>query len=180
MPASNLMRNLVIDANVARASGGETAIHPTSKRCRDFLRSVLDVCHRIVMTDDLIHEWNNHQSRFARRWRTQMTSRKKVIRIDVKPDRELRTKLKRVGSSNTKLNAMLKDIHLIEAAETTDKTIISLDDAVRELFRTASGTDAQLKHIVWVNPSKTKERPLDWLQKGAKAEKSRKLHPSRH
>lgn len=36
-------KHLVIDASVARSSGGENAMYPTSKNCRDFLKAVLEV-----------------------------------------------------------------------------------------------------------------------------------------
>lgn len=44
--ASRSSKRLVIDASVARASGGDDAIFPASKHCRDVLLATLCVCHR--------------------------------------------------------------------------------------------------------------------------------------
>jgi hypothetical protein len=49
MPVKRSKR-LVIDASVARSAGGETAVFPTSKHCRDFLRATLETGHCVVMT----------------------------------------------------------------------------------------------------------------------------------
>jgi hypothetical protein len=78
---TKISRRLVIDASVARSSGGEAATYPTSKHCRDFLKATLKICHRVVMTPDIMEEWRAHQSGFARRWRVSMEARKKVERM---------------------------------------------------------------------------------------------------
>ena len=75
-------KRLVIDADVARASGSETATHPRAEHCRDFLNAVLPLSHRIVMTEKINNEWKNHQSGFARRWRVSMDARKRIERIN--------------------------------------------------------------------------------------------------
>ena len=51
-------RLLVIDASVARAAGGAEATAQVSRECRDFLSTVLTVCHQIVMTPEISEEWN--------------------------------------------------------------------------------------------------------------------------
>ena len=56
------------DADVARAAGGENAIHPTPKHCRDFLESVRVICHRVVMSKEIKEEWDEHKSNFTRTW----------------------------------------------------------------------------------------------------------------
>ncbi len=38
-------KRLVIDASIARSAGGNEATIPCSKHCRDFLKSVLEICH---------------------------------------------------------------------------------------------------------------------------------------
>ena len=50
--ADKVSKRLVIDASVARAAGGEDATYPISVSCRDFLKAVLDLSHRVVMTPD--------------------------------------------------------------------------------------------------------------------------------
>ena len=76
---SKISRKLVIDASVARASGGPEASMPSSKRCRDFMLKAREVCHRIVMSPDLRAEWKRHQSNFARAWLVSMVSRRKFL-----------------------------------------------------------------------------------------------------
>ena len=49
-------RRLVIDASIARACGGEDAVYPTAKSCRDALMAVYDICHRVVMTEAIDEE----------------------------------------------------------------------------------------------------------------------------
>lgn len=168
-------RRLVIDASIAHASGGEEAIFPTSKNCRDFLIAVRTICHRVVMTTAIIEEWNNHQSNFARRWRVSMEARKKVVRVSAPTDDNLRYKIKHIASSDKARDAMLKDIHLIEAAKATDQTVIALDETVRNLFASISQSVGEMRNIVWVNPDKAEEQSISWLENGAKPEKKRLL-----
>ena len=75
-------RMLVIDASIAMAAG-ERSMHPTSRNCREFLQAVLAVCHRMVLTKPIQEEWNEHQSAFARRWRTAMMARKKIDWVEI-------------------------------------------------------------------------------------------------
>ena len=169
-------RRLIIDASIARAAGREEAIHPTSKPCCEFLTTVLKVCHRIVITSDILQEWKKHQSRFASTWLSQMYGRKKVDdEVGVTTDNELRSKIKRQGDSEKDRAAMLKDIHLIEAAQATDQTVISLDETVRKLFNASAKHIGVFKNIIWVNPDKIDEQPFLWLKNGAKPEKKRLL-----
>lgn len=173
--AAKISRRLVIDASVARSSGGEDATFPTSKRCRDFLKAVLDICHRIVLTPEIQAEWHKHQSNFARRWLVSMFARKKVEQVASVTDQNLRDKINAVAENEKACAAMLKDVHLLEAALATDETVVTLDEIVRELFAKASRSVGEIKYVVWVNPDKDDEESLRWLENGAKAEKKRKL-----
>jgi len=168
-------RRLVIDTSVAHASGGEEAIYPTSKNCRDFLKTVLTVCHQIVMTPDIFDEWKKHQSKFARSWLVSMRARKKVNRHGNPVDIKLREKINKLSISEKNRQAMLKDIHLIEAAGVADQTVISLDETVRGLYHSASARIGLFKNIIWVNPDKIDEQSFLWLKNGAKPEKKRLL-----
>ena len=55
-------KRLVIDASIARSAGGSKATVACSTHCRDFLKSVLEICHRIVMTPEMMSEKKNTQS----------------------------------------------------------------------------------------------------------------------
>ncbi len=168
-------RRLVIDADVARSAGGKGATHPVSKSCRSCLEEVLRICHKVVMTDAIADEWDQHQSNFARGWRRQMVAKKKLDRINAPPNRILRNKIERAGLTENKQAAMIKDVHLIEAAGESDKTIISLDETVRACFREIAASVGELRNIVWANPTERKDAVLEWLEDGAKPERKRTL-----
>ncbi|MCI0691209.1 hypothetical protein L0337_04275 [candidate division KSB1 bacterium] len=172
---TKISRRLVIDASIAHASGGEEATFPTSKNCRDFLIAVRTICHRIVMTTAIIEEWNNHQSNFTRRWRVSMEARKKVNRLNAPINKKLRDKIKEIATNEKAREAMFKDIHLVEAAKATDQIVVALDETVRDLFASISRSIGEMRNIVWVNPDKTEEQPISWLENGAKPEKRRML-----
>ena len=169
-------KRLVIDADVARASGSETATHPRAEHCRDFLNAVLSLSHRIAMTEKINNEWKDHQSRFARRWRVSMDARKKIDRINPPEYVELQAKVTNTASDEDEIEAMEKDFHLLQAALGTDQTIISLDETVRGLFKRASQQVGAIRGIIWVNPDRTvEEQPITWLQNGAPPEGHRRL-----
>ena len=168
-------KRLVIDADVARASGSETATHPRAEHCRDFLNAVLSLSYRIVMTQKINSEWKNHQSRFARRWRVSMDARKKIDRINPSEDEELQDKVTTTATDKDEVEAMQKDFHLLQAALATDQTVISLDETIRGLFKRASQHVGEIRDIIWVNPDRPEEHPITWLQNGALPEAHRRL-----
>ena len=136
---SSKSKRLVIDTSVARASGGEDAVYPVSKDCRDFLQTVLDVCHKIVLSQEMREEWKRHWSDFTRKWRVRMDARKKVVRISDTQNDVLRGKITSSCCKQGEREAMLKDVFLIEAALATDSTVASLEKVVRGLFATEIG-----------------------------------------
>lgn len=172
---AKVSRRVVIDASVARSAGGEDAVFPLSKQCRDFLRTTLAVCHRAVLTRAVREEWKKHESGFARQWRTAMMARKKLVLDDPGEDGALREAIEEASVSPRGRDAMLKDAHLIEAAQATDRTVASLDDTVRGLFSAAAARVRYLRTVVWVNPGHPDEGCEAWLEDGAPAEKHRLL-----
>ncbi len=172
-------RRLVIDASIVHAAGPEGATFPTSKNCRDFLEAVRTICHQVVMTPEIRDEWKLHLSRFSRKWRVSMEAKKKVYRPGSLVDDELRAKICRAASSQKERSAMSKDTLLIEAALATDCAIAALDDTARRAFRKAASSVREIGRIVWVNPDKSDERAITWLEKGARMERTRQLRPNR-
>ncbi len=164
---AKISQRLVIDASVARSAGPETATVPISKRCRDFLRTTLTVCHRCVFTPAINEEWKKHQSAFARTWRTAMVARKKLLFVEVSEDRGLRGGIQAAAGTERASEAMLKDAHLIEAASAADRTVISLDDKARDLFAEVSRKVPALRSVLWVNPGETEDAGRAWLEGGA-------------
>lgn len=195
--ASSKSRRLVIDTSVAQAAGRSNN-SPPSKPCRDFLLAVLEICHHFVMTPDLRAEWNRHQTEFVSEWRKEMIARKKFHFVSPDENDLLRENLEKCATNGlavkaeyisprslSQLNAddpnenakaaMLKDLCLLEAALATDKTVISLDNTVRNLFAVATEQITEIRSIVWVNPNEDEEKTQAWLEKGAKPDKSLRL-----
>jgi len=82
----------------------------------------------------------------------------------------------KLAETDKQREEMFKDVHLIEAALDTDKTIISLDDnTARKFFALGSDEFEELKYIVWVNPDRPEETAIEWLENGAPAENQRML-----
>src|SRR5437016_1351946 len=143
-------RVLVIDASIARAAG-DVSMHPTSRNCREFLQAVLKLCHRMAMTEAIQAEWNKHQTRFARGWRTSMVARRKVEFIEVASHLSLEKRIERAVVDKYLAVIIEKDRRLIEAALAAEKRVISLDDHVRKHLRDHRSKLPELRPICWVN-----------------------------
>jgi hypothetical protein len=168
-------RSLVVDASIARAAGSEGAAHPTAHRCRACLLTIRDVCHRLVMTEAIREEWDEHQSRFARRWLRSMFARRKVDRLNVAEDSVFRERVTRAAPDDAVAAIMVKDCHLIEGARAADRSILALDDTVRDHFRRAATEVRDLRAVSWVNPCSAEEEAIRWLEEGAPRERHRFL-----
>jgi hypothetical protein len=166
-------RRLVIDASIARSAGESSDLR--AKASREILTCVLKVSHRIVMTSGIVAEWNKHRSRFSSTWLVKMRSLRKIDTLDLIEDTGLRERIQDVASEVAIIQAMLKDIHLIEAALATDRIVLSLDETVRGHFSRATLVIDDLRLVVWVNPVIKRERAVAWLEKGANPDASRRL-----
>lgn len=166
---------LVIDASIARAAGPEDATHPTSAACRDFLLTMLKVCHQLVYNRELKDEWDKHQSSFALKWRATMFARKKVIFVTQISHQESAAELAAYGKTEKEQAAILKDTHLIFAALVTDKRIASLDQTIRGYLNNVATLFGTIKQICWVNPTLAEDEAIDWLQANAPLEPHRML-----
>jgi hypothetical protein len=160
MPGRHSTR-LVIDASVAF---GRSEVHPIAKARRDFLRQVLKVCHKIVVTPAGAKEWKRHQSDFAKEWRATMESKRKIVWVQPAINRELRDLIIERAGNEGERREMEKDAHLIEAALATDQTVASADERARRGFAAFVPGLPELRAVVWVNPEKDPKRVLDWLR----------------
>ena len=169
-------KRLVIDTDVAQASGDQDATDPRAINCRNFLKEVRSQDHWVVMTREISEEWKRHQSRFALEWRASMDARRRIDRINLPEDAELQAKVTTTTNNENEIEALQKDFHLLHAALATDQTVISLDETVRQLFKQASQQVGEIRNIIWVNPDRTaEEHPIEWLQNGAPPEAHRQL-----
>lgn len=160
-------KNLVIDADVARASGGRGATHSTAMASRNFLQAVLMICHKVVMTAAIQEEWNKHQSSFARKWRRSMVAKRKLVVLNAFEQLDIRQQIESLSISNNNKEAMLKDFHLIEAALASGCRVVSLDDEVKNLFSATINNLLDLRAVLWVNPVHDSVKVINWLENGA-------------
>lgn len=176
MPKKRQPVSLVIDASVARASGNDSATFPLAIYCRDYLSEIINHEYKVVFSPEMSREWNKHQSNFALGWRTSMVARRRIEVLTEDPaNMDFRNAISSSQSTPNQKRAMLKDSHLVECAGATDNRVSALDDTVRRLFQYTTGVSAHVKKLVWVNPGKIEETPLQWLRDGAKAETARML-----
>ena len=176
MPAKGA-RRLVVDASVAGAAGGRTATAPIATRCRDFLETLRQETRCcIVLPPKLNEEWEGHMTPFASRWLKAMARRGRVVVDDVPLSNRMRREIEHIAATKkSEVDALRKDFHLVEAAIAHDRTVVSLDELVRRLFKAAALSVRAIKQVVWVNPVNAAEQPLVWLRSGAKAENVRML-----
>jgi hypothetical protein len=155
-------RVLVIDASIARSAG--VSENRVSSATRQFLESVLEICHRMALTEPIRDEWRRHQSKFAKRWRLAMYAKKKIILLQGIADTGLEDRILRTSRNEEQRQAMLKDIPLIQTALRADYIVVSRDENARVLFQIR-----ELSPITWVNPVSEPGLVLAWLEGGAPA-----------
>jgi len=163
-------RRIVIDASILRAAGSIDAVHPTAAHCRDVLQAVLTICHRAALSADLKVEWKQHQSKFARKWRTEMYARGKVIDVlACPPEQALGDRRADAPFSDNHRQALEKDTHLVMAAAETDHIIFSLDDRMRALLNRLPRNQPETRRLLWINPTTEYDQVLAFLRGDAKA-----------
>lgn len=145
---SNLVsRLLIVDTSVVR-SAGETE-HPVSSACRKCLLAILEICHRVAVTDDIKKEWNRNMSRFSRKWWRSMAARKKSI-LTVQP---VTIALDIIAFTASAQTAIKKDLCLLEAASAADHILVTRDNALMTaLSETQQGIDLR-QSLRWINPA---------------------------
>lgn len=171
--AKNRPRQLVIDADIAHSAGVSTV--GASQACSKFLTAVQDHGHLLALTDQLLAEWQRHQSRFATTWLRDMSAADRVVVLDVTKGETFRSRIAEAAPETSVAAIMLKDCHLIEAARAAERRIISMDERVCGHFRRAAGKVQELRRVCWVNPARADEQPIPWLRRGAPLNRHRLL-----
>jgi hypothetical protein len=139
-------RLLVVDASVVQ-SAGETD-PPVSSACRETLLAVLNICHRVAITKDILDEWNRHMSRFSRKWLRSMAPHRKPPK-NVNPHE---VDVNTTDLSDSDRAAIEKDLHLIKAALSADRIIVTRDDDIMDILAKPLGSASLTKSIRWINP----------------------------
>lgn len=173
-------RQLVIDADVARAAGNSPDATGASKACRDFLQTVLDVCHHAVWTPAIADEWKRHASRFSRKWRVQMAARRKLDECAPKAVPGLEERVLSANPSGLNPESIRKDLHLVYAALQTAGPVASRDGAIRRRLAIAVPKAPELRALMWVDPANADVRAIEWLGRGAPLEEERMLGYQAH
>ena len=168
-------RQLVIDADVARAAGDSPDATGVSKACRDFLQAVLEVCHHAVWTSAVAAEWKRHASRFSRKWRVQMAARRKLDECVPEAVRGLEQRILAANPTGLDPKSIRKDLHLVYAALQTAGPVASSDRAIRRRLAVAVPKAPELRALVWVDPASADARAIEWLNQGAPLEEERML-----
>lgn len=96
-----------------------------------------------------------------------MVARKLVVTADPQPDQQLLDTLNTLPLADTDKQAVRKDLHLVDAALATDNTILSCDQALRELLIVVASDIRRLRAICFANPTHETAVLLVWLRDGA-------------
>lgn len=168
------LKRLVVDASVLRAASPEDSVHPTGSKCRDTLETILREGHEAAVTDDMVAEWNRHNSRSARRWRSRMSARRKMIRVKPADCKDVHNTLRQSRQmSESEVAAVEKDMHLIAAARSevpsfpvANRAILSLDEVMRHILRKLTTETHVLDSLHWANPSNESDSLRAWLVEG--------------
>lgn len=148
---SKVRYRLVIDTSVARAAG--EAASAASSVARQTLQDVLTICHQAVMCEQLLREWRRHRSRFAARWLVSMFARKKIVPLNTDELPDLSLVLDACGADKQRA-IVAKDLHLVQAAQATDKRVLSYDDEAGLELGKLSSQVGLLRSISWMNPAR--------------------------
>ena len=178
MVKTRFSRRIVIDASVAGSAGGREDAPPHSRYCRDFLLAIRQICHRVFMTRSVLGEWKRNESAFSRTWLVSMVAKRKRVLEDDSPREDLRAAVSSETGNQSAAAAMLKDMHLREAALKADGIVASVDKKARRLFGGAAVGLGELRKISWIDPTKSPEEVIAWLAKGADPEGYRVLGPT--
>lgn len=153
---------VVIDADVAKSAG--LTEHPISSSSRIFLQNMKENGHKAVMCKKLLHEWNKHNSKFAKTWLSSMFAKKLVLIVE--PNQQV---AKLIESSDLKAkekNIAQKDVHLVDAALTNDDKVISSNDiTARDVFGNITKLNKSIADIAWFSPTLHNEFLCRYLKK---------------
>jgi hypothetical protein len=168
-------RQLVVDASIAFSAGTPEKVFPTSVHCREFLSEILKWGYSLVWSREIAEEWNRRASKFAVVWRVEMARKGRVIDLPDLRDDGLREAIDAAAPTAKARRILRKDVHLMEAAQATERTVTSLDEEARSCFVAVCSKVPTVGAVVWVNPDLQEETPVVWLRSGAKPQKGRTL-----
>ncbi|MYN47437.1 hypothetical protein GTP23_20540 [Pseudoduganella sp. FT93W] len=158
----------VVDADVARASGGSD--HPISKSSREVLLGIKNCNIEVVFCPILLSEWKKHKSLFATQWLSSMVAKKKFRVI---PSNAITThEIEKAGLSEVDKGVALKDAHVVDIALSTGNFIASNDKTARSVFSNIANVSPLLQDLIWIVPSEDSEKLIAVFSEGGYTPKS--------
>ncbi len=168
MTASKQSRLIVVDTCVARSAGEEEK--GPSARCAKFLRAVLTICHRVVMTREILDQWQKrrrederkkYKSKVTHGWLSSMYARKKVVLCEG-------IELSHVDEACAMLSAteqrlLREDLLLIEAACAADWIVVTTDQRIVTIWCKCQDRLGLRRPIKWINPETDSVETLEHL-----------------
>lgn len=163
---SGPQNHILVDANIAK-SAADPARHPTSSACLRLARHLQakDCPTGAAMTPALMAEWRKHASRTMVAWLASMESRSRLRHFEDKVVRDLRAAVDAVADAGIRA-AMLKDIHLSEAAIQNGVPVASQDDKQRKFLASLAGQYPLAAKVQWMNPVEEMEEWEAWVLAG--------------
>lgn len=163
---------VVIDTSIVRTSGNFDAVHPDAIACRTVLEKFLQSQLTLILTDEIYLEWtkinleNNrvYMSKYAVLWLSKMNNLGKVRRITPIKRNEVIDCIKE-RLIPERISVIMKDIHLFEAALSSDNRILSFENACWSCFKELRGCTHYADRIFWVNAADTNSQV--WIDSGA-------------
>lgn len=119
---SKQSRLLAVDASIL---GGA---NKSSGACARTLEDIMLICHRVLVSKDVLDEWTKHQTAYAKKWRAMMYGKKKLLPVAadntaIKAEIEANVPMQNTAEKR----AMLKDAHLLAVALAGDGLLLTAD-----------------------------------------------------
>jgi hypothetical protein len=186
---SNTRKRLVIDACVCRSAGTRNSGNMLSRKCFDILDIVYNMNYHFVCTPEIKEEINKYVlneepdekgkkniSYTAAGWFRLMVSSQRIF--SPRPNstnNAMRREIQKIDLKKSIKDAILNDIHLIEAANITDNKIISTDTSAYNNLRMIANQCDKVKVVVWMDVNNPDYDTVVWLRMGARDLKKRRL-----
>lgn len=172
----NSVKRIVIDTCIACSVGN---MNSDGTYCRNFLNTFRkDTGHKIVMTPEIIEQWELHGRHiFAYEWLVYMASKKRIYRLKTNcMEKNIRKKLSTIPVEDEAHRVrMIEDLILIEGAIHSDNTVVSMDKKALRLFTRAAKHIGELRNICWYDTVIDSDTIDEWLRDGAEYDKTKLL-----
>jgi len=135
----------------------------------------MNICHCVVLTNELANEWEKHESKYSKMWRFAMKSKRKIFVSGSGSRIDLFSEIAPYADTKKFRMALMKDIYLLQAALQSDRIILSTDDNAKSFYNNVAFNVKHIADIMWVNPLVDFEDTITWLENGAPSESKRCL-----